>query len=30
MTNDEAMIFGVIVMIGFAFVILYVIGKNND
>jgi len=30
MSNDEAMIFGLIIMIGFTFVILYLIGKNND
>ena len=30
MSNDEAMIFGSIVMIGFVVVILYLIGKNND
>jgi len=30
MSNDEAMIFCAIVMIGFAFIILYLIGKNND
>jgi len=30
MTNDEAMIFGAVVMIGTAFVILYLIGKDND
>lgn len=30
MTNDEAMLFGAVVMIGTAFIILYLIGKNHD
>ena len=30
MSNDEAMIFNAIVMIGFAFIILYLIGQDND
>jgi hypothetical protein len=30
MSNDEAMIFNAIVMIGIAFIVLYLIGKDND
>jgi ABC-type cobalt transport system substrate-binding protein len=30
MTNDEAMLFGAIVMIGTAFIIIYLIGQDND
>jgi len=29
MSNDEAMIFGLLIMIGFALVIFYVIGKDK-
>jgi hypothetical protein len=29
MSNDEAMMFGAIVMIGTAFIILYLIGKDQ-
>jgi hypothetical protein len=29
MTNDEAMLFGAVVMIGTAFIILYLIGKDK-
>jgi len=30
MSNDEAMLFGAVVMIGTAFIIFYLIGKDND
>ena len=30
MTNDEAMLFASVVMIGTAFIVLYLIGKDND
>jgi len=30
MSNDEAMIFGAFVMLGSAFIIFYLIGKDND
>jgi ABC-type cobalt transport system substrate-binding protein len=30
MTNDEAMLFAAVVMIGTAFIVLYLIGKDND
>ena len=30
MSNDEAMLFGTVVIIGTAFIILYLIGKDND
>jgi ABC-type cobalt transport system substrate-binding protein len=30
MSNDEAMLFGAVVMLGTAFIIFYLIGKNND
>jgi len=30
MTNDEAMAFAAIVMIGIAFIILFLIGQDND
>ncbi len=30
MKNDEAMLFAAIVMIGAAFIALYLIGKYND
>jgi len=30
MSNDEAMLFAAIVMISMAFVVIYLIGKNND
>jgi hypothetical protein len=30
MSNDEAMIFGLIVMISFTIAIVYLIGKHDD
>jgi hypothetical protein len=30
MTNDEAMIFGLVVMVSMTFIVLYLIGKDND
>jgi hypothetical protein len=30
MTNDETMMFAAIVMIGTAFIVLYLIGQDND
>jgi hypothetical protein len=30
MTNDEAMLFAAVVMISTAFIVLYLIGKDND
>jgi hypothetical protein len=30
MTNDEAMAFGIIVMICMGIIILYIIGQQND
>lgn len=30
MTNDEAMLFGAVVMLGTAFIVFYLIGKDND
>jgi ABC-type cobalt transport system substrate-binding protein len=30
MSNDEAMLFGLMVMLGSAFIIFYLIGKDND
>ena len=30
MSNDEAMLFGALVMLGSAFIIFYLIGKDND
>jgi len=30
MSNDEAMLFNAIVMIGMVFIVFYLIGKDND
>jgi hypothetical protein len=30
MSNDEAMLFVALVMIGMAFIVIYLIGKDND